>query len=298
MKFFFMFTSLILVFVSFAFDGGTLHAYNQSGFLNLGNTTTLEGVLPPPGIYLSLYSVYYNGDDFNDGDGDSLPGSNTLDYVAIAPQIIYVHSKKIFGLTPGFQVLPGLISLDVDSDLGIDSGRSGFTDLVVGPFVGSNFKPTKNSTLYWNFEFDTYFPIGRYDNDYAVNPGANFYTFEPWVNFTLLLPYGFEISSRIHYTFNTENDDYGVNSLDMEAGDAFHLNYSVTKTCFNENFRIGVVGYYLKQLDEDKIEGRNVPDSEEQVFAIGPTAVLIHNHTFFQLSAMFETHASHIATKF
>jgi hypothetical protein len=79
----------------------------------------------------------------------------------------------------------------------------------------------------------------------------------------------------------------------MKPGQAFHFNYAATKTLFSENFRLGVHGYYLKQLTEDDVDGVDIPaleeDSKEQVFAIGPTAVLINKGNYFSLSAMFET---------
>ncbi|MBN1930127.1 MAG: transporter [Desulfobacterales bacterium] len=283
---------LILLLVGFAFFASNFYraeAYNQNPNLNLGSTGSLEGVLPPPGFYFTLYNAYYTASSFRDGDGKKLPGSNEIDVVVLVPQFTYVSSQKIFGLTPGLQAICALQGLDVDSDLGFESGRSGFGDLCVGPFLGGNFKPTESSIFFYNAEVSFYLPIGRYDNKKAINPGANLYTVEPWINFTWLLPHGFEISSRLHYTYNAKNHDFGPESFDMQPGQAFHMNYAATKSVFNENFRLGVCGYYLKQLNEDKIEGKHVPDSKEQVFAIGPTAVLNYKGTFFSLNTMYET---------
>jgi len=235
----------------------------------------------------------WNTHTFKDGDGDSLPGDNRLDATVIAPQLLFISPDKIFGLTYGFHLLTTIFSLDVDSDLGFESGRSGFGDICAGPWVGSSFKPTANSTFFWNLEFDTFFPTGRYDKRKAVNPSANYFTLNPWVNFTWLLPQGFELTSRIHYAYNTTNHDYRLpgldQDLDMQPGTAFHFNYTVTKTFFSENFRLGASGYFLKQLTDDDIEGHDVPNSKERVFAIGPVATLIRNGTYFCLSTMFES---------
>jgi len=263
---------------------GSSWAYRQNGFLNFGSTGALDAVLPPPGLYGSLYNVYYAADRFNDGNGDKLAGlDHKLDVVAVCPQFFYIFDTKIGGLTPGAQVLGGFQSFDVESPI-LTSGRSGLTDLCVGAFAGGNVKLTENSTLFYVFEFDTYVPIGRYDETRAVNPGSNFYTFEPFVSLTWMLPHGFEISSRIHYTVNTENRD-----KDETGGDAFHLNYTATKTVFSDNFRLGIHGYYLQQLEEDEVNGIDVKDSEERVFSIGPAMVLNHKGTCYNLSAMFES---------
>ncbi|HID29667.1 MAG TPA: hypothetical protein EYP19_06625 [Desulfobacterales bacterium] len=280
----------------FALNPSSVDAFYQNPNLNLGATGSLEGILPPPGFYLSLYNAYYAADDVRDFDGDKMSGNNRLDAVVVIPQVYYISSRKVFGLTPGIQALCAIQGLDVDSEQGLDSGRSGSGDLNIGPFVGSNFKLTENSTLFWNFEIDVFFPTGRYDEDNLINPGANFYTIEPWFNFTWLLPHGFEISSRQHYTYNTTNRDSWPTGGDRRTGRAYHMNYAVTKTLFSENFRLGVQGYYLKQLTKDRVEHDGaVPvilrsdNSKEQVFAIGPTLVLVHKGTYFSLGTMFES---------
>ena len=53
--------------------------------------------------------------------------------------------------------------------------------------------------------------------------------------------------------------------------------------------RVVSFGYYLTQLNEDEVDGVDLADSKEQVFAAGPTAVLIHKGTYFSLSGMWET---------
>jgi hypothetical protein len=56
--------------------------------------------------------------------------------------------------------------------------------------------------------------------------------------------------------------------------------------------RIGINGYFLKQFTENKINGRSVRDSEEQVIGIGPGLVYHfskHDHLF--VNAYWETDA-------
>ena len=56
--------------------------------------------------------------------------------------------------------------------------------------------------------------------------------------------------------------------------------------------RLGVNGYYLKQISDTKVDGRNVDDSREKVLGIGPGALLSFSretHLFFNL--YFESQA-------
>jgi hypothetical protein len=52
----------------------------------------------------------------------------------------------------------------------------------------------------------------------------------------------------------------------------YHFNYSLMKTVdfISPSLRVGLVGYYEKQLTEDELDDHDMSDSKEQVFAIGP----------------------------
>ena len=57
-------------------------------------------------------------------------------------------------------------------------------------------------------------------------------------------------------------------------------------------FRLGINGYYLKQITDSEVDGQDVENSREEVFAVGPGALWSfsqNNHLFF--NAYFETAA-------
>ncbi len=292
-------TALLLgCIVSFMFSSAAV-AYNQNPNLNYGNTNIIDAMLPPPGLYMSNYMVFYSADEFKDGNGESFPMNNELDLVVYAPQFIWVSKKELpHGLRWGAQALWPMFGFDVNSDLGLDSGGGILGDPCMGPFIGSAIPLAKDLVFHWFFEFDVYFPVGAYDKNKAINPSANFWTFEPWVTMTLQMPYGFTFSTRQHLTFNSKNDEYvnpGItgdfNDHDLEAGELWHFNYSLMKTLdfINPNLRFGVVGYYGQQLSEDEVDGVKLQNSEEEVFAIGPALHYIHKGMIFSLKTYFES---------
>jgi hypothetical protein len=58
---------------------------------------------------------------------------------------------------------------------------------------------------------------------------------------------------------------------DTQPGQAFHMNYAASYEVW-ENFRIGLAGYLLYQLTDDKVDGNDIGQSRERVIRLGPRA--------------------------
>ena len=57
------------------------------------------------------------------------------------------------------------------------------------------------------------------------------------------------------------------------------------------NLRIGVNGYALQQITDDKVNGRKLADSEERVFGVGPGLVFNTDKLWIYLNSYFEVGA-------
>ena len=77
---------------------------------------------------------------------------------------------------------------------------------------------------------------------------------------------------------------------DIQAGSALHLNYAVSYQV-KDGLRLGVAGYYLEQLTDDRIDGVSVSGSKERVFAIGPGLMYQNNGWAFTANSYMETAA-------
>ncbi len=270
------------------------HAWRQP-VLNLGLTNVLDGAAPPPGYYLSMYTVLLAAPSANVKDAALPPTLANLDLTlaAIAPQVLWVSPYKcpLTGGTFGFDFFPilGSISADV-STAGLPPdpvNNSPVGDLYFGPFLAFHHMLGGPWQLHWVAEVDGIAPIGDYDPTKVIQLASNHWTIEPWVSFTLLGPYDLELSSRIHYTYNFTNDDY-FGGVEMQPGQAFHLNYSLTKAVLTPKLRAGVVGYYLQQLTEDEINDTKINNSEEFAAAVGPVIWYNKGDFIFEAKTHFD----------
>ena len=258
-------------------------AANQNPSLNWGYTDVLDGaaISMPPGWVFNPKVTTYSSNNLKDGDGDTIFGRNKLNLVAFAPQLIYTAAKPLpfGGLKWGAQAQWSLVSINASSNIGLEAGSGMIGDIVFGPFIGRAHPLAKDWVFHWFAEFDTYAPIGSYDKNAAFNAGANFWTFEPFIAMTLTMPYGFEVSTRQHYLWNTKNNGYVNPALtrdfathDMQAGEMWRFNFSGSKSLdfITPLLRLGVVGYYGQQTTEDKLDSSSVSNSKEKIFGIGP----------------------------
>ncbi len=270
---------LLLAGVALVLFSSPGYAYTEPS-VNLGFTNFLDGASPGPGWYLSEYLQYYNSDDFKD-----LPGDNELDAFVNLNQIIYQSDVNFLGGNPGIDVIVPLVSLDVDSNIGLNS-NDGFGDILIGPFLQWGPNMVFNRPYFQRFEFEVIAPTGEYDNDHALNPGSNSWSLDPYYAFTYFITPKITTSVRFHYLWTSENDD-----TDVQPGDAIHFNYAVAYAV-TDFLRLGVAGYYLKQLEDSEFDGHDIDNSKEEVFAVGPGVVWHINKDLTLMGAVnFETMA-------
>ncbi len=301
-------SKLALCLISLSLVGGLLctvpaQAYDLPG-VNLGFTSFVDGGPPAgPGFYYQQYHTYFTSDEFKDSDGDSLLPSfadEDIDLTILLLQGIYQSDTEIplikgkWGLDVIVPIVDTDISYGTDNPAFPQDNAGGFGDLLVGPFIQWDPIMGKSGPIMLNrIEFQLIFPTGKYDSDKELNPGSNFFSFNPYWSTTLFIMPKWTLSWRLHYLWNDENDDPNRNFVgadDTQAGQAIHVNFASAYEVLEKTIRVGVNGYYLKQITNTEADGRDVRDSKEQVLAIGPGAVCHlsqNNHLFF--NAYFET---------
>ncbi|MEA1927479.1 MAG: transporter, partial [Candidatus Auribacterota bacterium] len=225
------------------------------------------GALPPPGVHFINYLMYYQADELKDQDGDKFPVDFQADVAAEVLRGIYISDIQILGGNLGWHLIVPLVYMKLDIKGMVDESRASIGDIDFSPFL-----------LGWHSElfhcvvgFDVIAPTGQYDEKHAVNIGCNHWTFEPALAVSMIHPSGLSASVKLMYDIHTENDD-----TKLKTGDQFHLDYNAGYMIV-DNFRVGVCGYYLIGVQEDEVDGSKMSDSEEQVLAVGPSAMYSFN---------------------
>lgn len=277
---------------------GTCQGYDLPA-VNLGFTSFLDGGPPAgPGFYFTEYIQFYTADQLNDADGDEIPFPDPdLDvWVSLNQGIYQSNTEILWGGKWGIDIIVPLVSLDLDyaamGPFPQDNG-AGLGDILIGPFIQWDPIIKDGRPVFMHrVEFQMLFPTGKYDDDKSLNPGSNVFSFNPYWSGTFFVTPRLTATTRIHYLWNGENDDPFGGAKDSQAGQAIHLNFASGYEIIPKTLRVGVNGYYLKQITESEVDGKEVDDSKEEVFGIGP-GLLWHispdSHLF--VNAYIETHA-------
>lgn len=245
--------------------------------MNLGFTNFADGGPPsgvPPGFYLVEYGSWYSGTTFRDSKGDELPGRNRVDVLVQLNQFVLFSllGESLTGGLLGLDFLIPLVAINLKTTLGppggLRSNRGGVGDLFFGPLVQWNKHTLFGMPYLHRFELDFSAPAGDFDKRSGANPGSNLWTIRPYYAQTLwLLPLDLEISLRHNWLYSTEHHDTHI-----KPGTAYHVNYAASYG-LTERWRMGLNGYALQQLTSDELKGREIRDSKERAFAMGPGLV-------------------------
>ena len=268
----------ILGVCSYIFCVSQTFAYDEP-IVNLGFTSFLDGTTPSgPGFYFQDYLQYYTSNRLNGNNGDKLPLPHTsLDVTANLFQLIYLSKQKIWQANWGIDfIAPWLMQANINDGLGrtVLDAQTGAGDIVIGPMF--QFDPIMGANgprFVQRFEFDFIVPTGKYNPKYAVNPGSNFWSFNPYWSATLWFTKQWSSSIRLYYLWNAKNNNpnlafgSGVNST--QAGRAVFANIT-TEYGLTEKFYLGLNGYIFDQVTDTKVNGSSVPGRREYVWAIGP----------------------------
>ncbi len=272
--------------------------------VNLGFTSFLDGAPPAgPGFYFAQYVQSWTSDSFRDKNGDRLfPGvvDEDLSVWISLTQFIYQSNRPILlGGKWGLDLIIPYVSADLDYAINAplpQANSSGFGDILIGPYL--QWDPIMGPAgprFMHRVEFQLIFPTGKYDSNREINPGSNFFSFNPYWAGTLFITPRWTASTRIHYLWNAKNTDPNrafSGADDTQAGQAMHLNFASAYEILPNRLRLGLNGYYLRQLTDTQVNGRDVGGRKEQVFALGPGFVIhFSKDTHFFFNLYFETAA-------
>ena len=239
--------------------------------VNLGDTSFQDGIANP-GWLLEETVNYYTASQFKDAQGGTIPGSNELTTISAVTHLAYISKLRLLGGYFGAEVLLPLVDADLKLSSQPRNRARGVGDLIVSPFILQwNDHKLFGMPYFHRFDIALSLPTGQYDANRAFNPGNNIVSLNPYYAFTIVPTDKFEISARLHYLWNSENDNpyAGLGASSIQPGQAFHANVAASYEIMR-NLRIGVNGYALQQFTDDKVNGHNLANSEERIFRRWP----------------------------
>lgn len=230
---------------------------NGSDSYPSGAEGVLAGALPPPGFYGQTFYVNYHASRFVDKHGKSMIPGFGLNLNGVVERLIYMTDYTLIGGQLGFYVAQPVFDLRI-SQGGQRGNRKGISDTLAAVMLGWH-----SGNHHWAAAIEGVFPTGEYDRDRMVNLGKNYYTARPIFVYSYHQPDGWDLSTKLSYSFNTENHDTDYLSGQYFAGD-FSLGYS-----FAPGWILALQGYAFKQLTSDKLSGDKI-GFRGQSIALGP----------------------------
>ena len=279
--------------------------------VNTSATSFMDGFGDPTG-YGFTYMNYLSestASSIKDAQGKEIPVfvNPHLNVVVDLNQFLYsIPVPETFIGQPGLNLIVPVVDLSSSFGAGgpsLQDSGFGLGDVVFGVFF--QFKPVHadgRPVFAHRLEFDLVAPTGKYDRTAEINPGSNTWQMNPYWAFTLLPLPRLEITTRVQYLYNFKNtapiNAPGVMLMSTQEGQVVFDNFAVAYEIlpFNPNrawahsLRIGLNGYYFKQITENKADGNTLSGTKEQTVGLGPGAMWIASHTdAFWFNVYFET---------
>jgi hypothetical protein len=241
--------------VACATEGGST-AYNP------GSSQFYAGDIPPvKGFYMLSQTNYALSRTMTDGKGRDVPYKFGLKSPTQSFRIIAVPGWRFAGADVFGEVIVTAL-LGMELDVGDRHGRRyGFGDPIIGG--GLSWRSGDYRAV---VGIGVGIPVASYDKDRLVNNGGNHWTIQPTFGVGYLdyenPKWEFGLSMRYIHNFENEDTNYtSGNQLMAEYAIGHHFG----------RLRLGIVGYYLTQLNDDQGPGVGADGNRTKAHAVGPS---------------------------
>ncbi|MFA6173890.1 MAG: transporter [Kiritimatiellales bacterium] len=210
--------------------------------------------LPPPGLYVRDYNMFYSADTFKDGP----PDFDIKAYIN-ALRLIWMTDKKIFGAQYGMDVIVPLVYMDWTAG-GKSDHYSGVGDIQLEPLL-----------LSWQFkQFDlaagyaVWVPTGDYEPARPDLVSKGFWSHMLTLGGTWYpdKEKTWAMSLLNRYEFCQEQEE-----THTDPGQVFTTEWGLSKS-LRPGLDVGFIGYYQQQVTEDS--GPVATDKLDRKIGAGP----------------------------
>ncbi|PVZ83445.1 phenol degradation protein meta [Serratia sp. S1B] len=247
--------------ILFSLAASTVFATENGGdSFGLGAEGMMAGALPPPGLYLLNYYKNYHASSYKQG-----PENFHADVNAIIPRLVWVTQQNYFGGQLGFYAAQPLVDLRLNiADM--SDRNTALGDVLLGSMLGWH-----QGNHHWIGAVETVLATGQYRSPTSTQPvvaniGKNYNTIRPIIAYSYAPANGLDISTKLSYSFNDENNDTHYKSGEYFAGD-YSVGYKL-----NDHVKLAVQGYVFKQTTADQVRGDHI-GLQGQALAVGPAVL-------------------------
>lgn len=252
--------------------------------INVGGTSFLDGFgSTTPGWAFISYARHFDLDTIKDARGNDSPAFRDphIGVSILLSQLIYVTPYTWMGGTLAFNAILPMVNFDTsfaaNSPVRLRDNGFGAGDISFGPALQMPPVMRDGRVLFFQrFAIDTFAPVGKFDRDVSLNQGNGYWAVVPHWAFTVQPSDDWEISMRLHYLYNFRTNRAanvptipGFQFRNGQAGDVFWANFA-SSVKVSEQLRLGINGYYLQQLQDNRTNGQRVPDSKRMQLYVGP----------------------------
>ena len=261
----------LAVFAAASLFSGRALAYNQPPF-NMSATSFLDGGGGPAGLYFVDYAIFTDGAKALDGKGKTIPGGARVNVLTLLNQLVYQSKVQVLGGNLMGTVLAPVVAPTVSGAVPTQYGTmhtmtantAGAGDPIAG--AGVQWSGTLlGKPFFHRAEVDVTFPVGRYNKNLDVNPGAHVAVYEPYYVCTWIPDPLWDINLKAFYAVNGRNSETKV-----RPGQLLHFNFAVSRQ-MEAKWRLGVSGYYAQQTTSDI--GPYTNHTKERAIGVGPGLV-------------------------
>lgn len=231
-------------------------------------------VEPPDGVSMRNDFYFYSADTDRSIRSGAVEVGVDLDIALDYLTFLHKPGIEIFGAqyAYGATLVYGNVDISATLDAGplstsVSDDKTSYGDITLTPAI---FYWNNGDKWHFSQSFYVVVPVGDYDVDDVANIGLNYWTFETDFAATYLNPEtGQDYSVVLGYGYNTENDD-----TDYQSGDEVHLDYTINQF-LNEEWAIGLHGFYYKQVGGDSGDGALLGDFKAEAAGIGPALMWV-----------------------
>ncbi|PWC18039.1 hypothetical protein DDT52_15330 [Brenneria roseae subsp. roseae] len=231
--------------------------------LQPGATTgSAAGLLPPDGLYFSLDSSYETGSLRNeDGDKAQTPGGSVkLKVISTAASLLWVPGWEVLGARYGLSIVQPYRVIHARTNDGLSESKDRYDGLLNTTITPVMLSWDLGRGLFVGFGAGIGLRNGKFEYQYSEAAGRNvmlgnstannFYIFQPNLAISYLRDdWAFTLNNI--FNINTRNK-----TTEYQTGHLYYLDATASRTV--DNWTLGVIGNYTRQIGDDKIKGQKI----------------------------------------